>query len=129
MRAGVVRGGETARGREPGKSYRVRLCSRHRRPAWAEGEVSDTDDPSLRPRGVRRGPPPPRPFDRRRYPAASLEWLLAHRVLGKGGGDRPAPPFLGARLVGEFELGDSVHALDNLMDRVDRTEDSVHPLT
>src|SRR4030095_8566588 len=71
----------------------------------------------------------PRPFDRRRHPAASLEWLRAHRVLGKGSGDIPAPPFLDARLVGEFELGDSVHALDNLMDRVDRTEDSVHPLT
>jgi len=41
----------------------------------------------------------------------------------------PAPPFLGARLVGEFELGDSVQALDNLMDRVDRAEDSVNPLT
>src|SRR4030095_13573114 len=40
-----------------------------------------------------------------------------------------AQQFLGAKLVGQFELGDSVHAVDNLTDRVDRTEYSVNPLT
>jgi hypothetical protein len=37
--------------------------------------------------------------------------------------------FLGAKLVGEFELGDSVHAFDNRTDPVDRFEYLVHPLT
>jgi len=40
-----------------------------------------------------------------------------------------AQQFLGAKLVGEFELGDSVQALDHFMDRVDRAEDSINPLT
>jgi len=33
-----------------------------------------------------------------------------------------AQQFLGAKLIGEFELGDSVHAFNNLTDSVDRFE-------
>jgi hypothetical protein len=40
-----------------------------------------------------------------------------------------AQQFLGAKLVGEFELGDSVQALDNLTDPVDRFEYPVKLLT
>ena len=40
-----------------------------------------------------------------------------------------AQQFLGAKLVGEFELGDSVHAFDSLTDPVDRFEYLVNPLT
>ena len=57
------------------------------------------------------------------------ERLVILLQLVGGGGGLTAPLFLGTRLVGEFELGDSVHALDNLTDRFHRTEYSVNPLT
>jgi hypothetical protein len=47
---------------------------------------------------------------------------LAERFVRKPGRDLGLP-----FLHGESELDDSVHALDDLMDRVDRAEDRVHP--
>jgi hypothetical protein len=70
-----------------------------------------------------------RPSDRQSKTLSRITACCSPKGSSKGSGDLPAPPFLGARLVGEFELGDSVQALDNLMDRVDRAEDSVNPLT
>jgi hypothetical protein len=56
-------------------------------------------------------------------------YLLTGVFVGMRRRALPAPLFLGAQLVGEFELGDSVHTFDNLTDPVDRTEYIVNPLT
>jgi hypothetical protein len=47
----------------------------------------------------------------------------------QGGDGLRAPALLGARLVRKFELGDSVHALDDPANRFHCAEYSVGPLT
>jgi ABC-type uncharacterized transport system substrate-binding protein len=68
---------------------------------------------------------------RRNHPMMTRRTFLCGLTLGTLSATLAAgaQQFLGAKLVGEFELGDSVHAFDNPTDCVDRTEYSVHPLT